>query len=237
VSKTNFVLSYERVIDGSGGSFYRGNIYREGDGIEDQLFNELPFNAMMTRFAKEVRSVDRVGVVMVRRLESPNHPGVTLSQAEVETIVKDPAAWIRSMSVPDRTVVIQDRQIATRSVLRVGHDTRAEAFGETVAVKYRMEDGDIEIECPLCGHWTPEIEAHGNVAIPVKCHQFDIEPILSFQVQGDWAFVSVEELLEVTQARRYWLPRAWNTFGSWISREDLADKITAFMKEKEHVQR
>ena len=47
-----------------------------------------------------------------------------------------------------------------------------------------------------------------------------------------WAVVRVETLLD-KKYERYFLPRAWNTSGPWITHEDLQKKHEQYIKEKQ----
>lgn len=156
-----------------------------------------------------------------------------LEAAEIELIRTDPAAWIRSMTIPDRTVVISDRK--TASTLRVGHDTLADAFGD----KIYLAKKDGLVECPGCGRWKGKVHTVVPGCISEYCSDCDLK--LPGDDHDKWMSVDTGILLTwsggvgCVRIDRFFIPRKWNETGPWISRADLSEKYHEFIEEKDNV--
>lgn len=125
----------------------------------------------------------------------------------------------------DVTVVVRDRPVSEERVkvhIRAGYDTLADAFGDNVYVRYR-DDGCVE--CPCCGRWHARIEGEDLVC---RCHP----TITPAKLCGSWVELPTFDLVfGVPGVARFYLPRAWNISGPWISREALSEKYGKFIKE------
>ncbi len=125
----------------------------------------------------------------------------------------------------DVTVVVRDRPVTQERVkiqLRAGYDTLADAFGDNVYVRYR-DDGCVE--CPCCGRWHARIEGEDLIC---RCH-ITVTPA---KLCGSWVELPTFDLVYgAPGVARFYLPRAWNISGPWITREALAEKYRTFIKE------
>jgi hypothetical protein len=181
--KDELHLDY-RLEDGS----YGGTIWSRKDDQTDVLthFWGRSFAQMMSKLAKRLRESEEGTTVHLTRLETDKE--IKLDKATVELLRTDPAAAIRMMHVPDRTVVVRDpvsgkeygeplvRRVM-RSQLRAGHDTLADAFGERV---YCRRKGN-RVEDPVTGRWSKlcRTEFHrppepGQVYVNVTVYQGDM---------------------------------------------------------------
>ena len=105
-----------------------------------------------------------------------------------------------------------------RSQLRVGTDTLADAFGDSVYIAAR----GAEVECPVCGTWCSEYHER---------FQCDCGAQFAARVQGRWAAVDIYELLPMSE--QFFLPRAWNPEPPYISAADLRALYETFTNERE----
>jgi hypothetical protein len=197
---------------------------------------------MMSKLAKKVRTF-YCGVpnVILHRFEVSGE--YKLSESTVQLLNDDPAAAIRSMSHPDRKVVIPrivcapKDELVTQSLLRAGHETLADAFG--FYTYFRLKNG--KIECPHDGRWKEYsvVTAYNTPGVYYQGPVTDEYSTLWFSpniVNEKWARTFTKTLLDVWKKKglsRYFLPRAWNKSGPWISHEDLKQKYETFCKERE----
>jgi hypothetical protein len=125
----------------------------------------------------------------------------------------------------DVTVVVRERPVSQERVkihIRAGYDTLADAFGDNVYVHHR-DDGCVE--CPCCGRWHARIE---DETLVCRCNG----SITSAKLCGSWVELPTFDLVfGVPGVARFYLPRAWNNSGPWISREALSAKYVKFIKE------
>lgn len=156
------------------------------------------------------------------RVHQGNQPIVVeLSSADAKLLREKAEVFTDATSFVSRSVAGAKRsEVPQLRPLRAGHDTLADAFGEKLYCSTR----DNSVECPVCGRWH-RISAQ---KITVGCVT---GLLLSYEMRDNWAVASIEELL-ATQRTRYFLPRAWNTSGPWVSHENLQKKYDEYLKEK-----
>ena len=128
-----------------------------------------------------------------------------------------PHRYIEALSPEPRRIVLRvDDKVSMGSAvmtsIRAGVDTFADAFGDRLYFRYKGG----KVESPLTGRW---IEEDGQL--------FDCEE------HERWLSLSTDQLLH-TQRERYFIPRAWNTSGPWITHEDLQKKYDKYIEEKEN---
>jgi len=187
-------------------------------------FENISFAKMMTALAREARTYEEVEGIVLERKET-SKPYV-MSSTEINQLVTDPAAAIRSMTVPDLKVIVLDK----KPILRVGHDTLADAFGDSVYCS-RKETG--EVECPFCGRWAPLVTSMSEeFQMSLRCGKCNCRLGPVRESQGNWFPISTDVLLECCQ-ERYYIPRSWNKTGPWIGHEDLRRIYEQYKKEKE----
>ena len=155
-----------------------------------------------------------------------------LDAATTELLRTDPVQAIRSLNpqsvaqpvgTPTRSRTVISQKMAP--VLRAGHDTLADGIGDEV---YSARNATNEIECPVCGRWTPTVDAAQE---RFWCPGCDV--LLRVRMAGHWAVFQTEELLALNKPR-YYLPRAWNKTRSWISFQDLTEQYNTWKKIKEN---
>lgn len=234
-------LEHKRVHE-----LYQGKVYRGDTVVFD--FGGLSFADMILDLSKILKDEDEVW--MKRTDREGLHP-VALSKAEVALLREHPEDYINSFSLPPIRVITRD-EVRPRDVLRVrvraGHDTLADAFGDEVYCRYK----DNKVESPFTGRWRPPDVVQtpeGTRRALLQVHLGDPE-LVKRQVEGgpqlrlvpegepQWAAIKTEALLKFAQvfgADRYYLPRAWNQPGPWISHADLQKKYDEYLKEKEDV--
>lgn len=130
----------------------------------------------------------------------------------VKELMRDPSRVADLLSVESRTVYVRDDS----PILRSGIDALADTFGDVV---YCRADtiGSGHIECPGCGRWGASCIACGFT--------------FAGEYQGQWFGASVSALL-ASGLNRFYLPRKWNEFGQWITKDALAAKYEKFSKER-----
>lgn len=144
---------------------------------------------------------------------------------------EDPVAFLRMMDPvlgrPQRLDVSMSTRKEHPQVLKpqpipAGYDTIAESFGDDVYIRRRhLSSDEVALyESPLTGRWVPAGEI-GTWTVGVN---------------NRWGRVMVKNLLS-TDEPRFFLPRAWNKDGPWISREALQEKYDEFCKEREECTR
>jgi hypothetical protein len=228
----NVKLTYKRV-----GDSYEGVL--EG-GPEDQplTFSGFSFAIMMTNTHRLLMLHPEAGLFIKRT----DRDGLLLSQLEpalLQLLRTDPVAYIKANSLPDRVLDLRgpqrtsklaksDDHVVPRSTgLRHGHDTLADAFGEVV---YARMKGAL-MEHPATGRWADL----RTIEHWFGSHDTELQ-IVDNDKKSGWLLLKVELLLK-THAERFYYPREWNEFGSWITREQLQAKLDQFRKEKAHVTR
>jgi hypothetical protein len=209
------------------GDLYYGSFSFCIDGEDTKVeFDQHTFPRMMSRLAQHLREQSEVTGVVLTRLEL-GQSEYTLDLDTVELLRKDPAAAISSMMHESRTVHIGRHRSASSppNLLRAGHDTVAAAFGDEV---YLAIDNQGRHECPGCGRWSPR-RTHGTVC----CDKLECQLALSGVTHGGrWFSAATQQLLDAHRPR-YYLPRAWNPSGGWISYEDLNVLFRDYSKERD----
>lgn len=168
---------------------------------------------------------------LVMRRKEAAYP-MTLPAGLEELIRQDPAAAAAALSPPPQRVVV-GRSVKTnqvrRVVLRTGHDTLADAFGQVVYVVAR-KSFPMKVESPITGRWSDTYEYKGLL----YCHEVRI--VSDVLAQKRWVTMQVEDLL-ATNSPRYYLPRSWNVLGfrGWIDHQTLAEMYAAYQQEKASV--
>ena len=239
----DLVLRYRRVGNNS-----TGELLRRVSGEEPTqwgFFTEVTFDVMINALSHLLYSNQDIERVFVERTDRANLTPYMLDQRTVELIRTDPVAAVASMTVTTHAPSQVEHQTKAARVKRVtppiaaGLATFADAFGESVYLKVRGH----EVECPGCGFWSaytrPEqldAAAIGDLVTSFvclkKCRTLQKDSPIVLYVSKAWASVSVEELLK-TPLEGFYLPRAWNENGSWVTRLTLETKYLEYLEEKE----
>lgn len=222
-------LCYRR----STGELSTGHIFLVEQGVEPteeevlEGFTDLPYKEMISRFSAALAEHPDVGGC-IQRTDRAGLLPYFLHKTELETLRKDPVTYIRNTTftmesaAPGKgTTVRRGTPVVVTPPLRAGFDALAEGFGEELYVRRRGE----EFECPGCGFWRP-------TASPQHEH-CKLEMVLTLRpVNDNWISVQVLELAK-SNAPRFYFPREWNVWGSWITREHLREMYHRWLKEKE----
>ncbi len=240
-------LEYKR--DGHGMTS-SGRILSNDNGLvtEEGDFTGLHFKDMMKHVAAVLRNWKEDETpdidVVVQRTDRGGLQPYKMDKQTVELLRKDPVAGIEALSfdAPSPSNAVAQVEAARSPpaptpVLRRGHETLIDAFGESVGFRVRGH----ELECPGCGFWgmftTPGLlkdpSRAGTVfktafVCPKKCATRFI-----VSCHAAYGYVDVSFLLEQTKLEKFYLPRAWNGGRPWVSRQDLQQKYDEYKKEKE----
>lgn len=206
----------------------------DGSGFSTDFFNY--------SFAQMMRALHLVLVeykdafVLLHRLERPGLVGYELDKETLELLRIDPVAAIKLMSPTVGSSTLpspktkSDKTIPSpQNFLRIGSETLAEAFGETVLVRCRTG----RAECPKCGRYRADYAERAGVIACVTCDFF--VPATPLGGMSEWVSVSVPDLL-ATQLERYFLPREWNKDPPWIFFDDLNQKYQEYLLKKKRVE-
>jgi len=206
------VLSYRRA-----GTLYQGN-------LDGQPFSEKDFAAMMSLVHLRLLEFPESGLTFQRTDREGLLP-IKITDDLVRLLREDPAQYIRMHSVAPVRIDLTGRTSAlaarARTVLpktsgiRAGYDTIADAFGEVVYARFR----NCNVESPESGRWVILGE---------------VEKWLGQSVNAEtpgWVSFKVADLLATTSLRFY-LPREWNPYHGWITKEQLAKLLEQFLEER-----
>lgn len=212
--KSNVELLYRRI-----GLHYSGEI----DGV---AFTSKTFEEMMMLVHARLHECPGCGL-RISRTERPGLFPVQLEPELLQLLLDDPQQYIQRHTIPDRVADLRspDRisKLAApykppRGGLRAGHDTLADAFGDSLYL--RMRAG--KVEDPCTGRWC-EVAALG-------C----LKGLQAMAVTG-WLVIATSDLLKI-DAPRFYLPREWNDGGSWITKERLQEMYDQFRKDRDKCQ-
>lgn len=215
---------YERdTAVGNGYQAYCGRIQYEGEVVP---FMGHHFEALLRLLHDKLPGEDN-SIVFIRS-DRPELAPHQLRDDLVFLIKSDVEKAIQEMSHPDMRVVV-GRLPATPSILKSCGDTLAGAFGEEVLVRRRQHT----VECPTCGKWASVIGGASHTWTIEGC-SCGLKYLLCKEMSdADWFSVRVDSLLAQSTADRFFLPREWNNFQPWVSREKLESLYNAFLKDKE----
>jgi len=185
-------------------------------------FSNLGFIDMMLGFADLLHTQPEAEAWMLRT-ERPGLSPLELDPATTQLLREDPMKAIQPMIPPPVRVFVRD-EVRPESTIKVrvrgGYDTLADAFGDEMYLRHK----DGKTECFGCGRWHPTDKS-------VVCYG-EVNEMIEGAVVGNWFVVNTARLISLC-CERYFLPRAWNESGPWISHEDLQKKYDEYLKEKE----
>lgn len=216
--QSNVDLSHRRV-----GLHYTGEI----DGVE---FMHKTFEEMMLLVHSRLLECPGYGLRITRTERAGLFP-VQLEPELLKLLVDDPLLYIQKHMTPDRSVDLRSppRRVSKlaepysvpRGGLRTGHDTLAEAFGDSVYLRLRAG----KVENPCTGRWCSILELDDDCNLKGR----------SVLLVTDWLVLATVDLLK-SSATKFYLPREWNESGSWISKERLQEMYNQFRKDREQCQ-
>jgi hypothetical protein len=213
------VLSYRRT-----GEEYSGIVFVDGE--EKWATSSSSFAGLISRLSSILRDLKVEDCRLIfRRTDRPGLRDFIASAEETTLIRLQPLEYLKRTNGYDRTVVVRDSvppEQKLKVYIRTGYDTLADAFGEHVYAQYR-DDG--KVECPCCGRWMAELD-HYNV-LSCRC----IGRITTVRICGPWVEIPTPALTHLLTVQRFYMPRAWNLSGPWISRDNLSLKFNTYLQE------
>jgi hypothetical protein len=208
-------------------TYCRTGLTYTGD-VDGEAFNGESFAEMMLRVHRRLLEKPTAGVTMHWTGRAGTLPS-QLEPALLQLLREDPDEYIRSNSVAHRVVNLRaarNAKAATqhalpRGGLRAGHDTLADAFGEDVYLRLRTD----KVEHPADGRWVPlsEFITWLGGCVVRQVHGKDSG--------RSWAIVPLQALLQ-TDTVLFYIPREWNTYGSWITKAQLMELYKKFTEDK-----
>lgn len=228
------ILAMERAEKLDDDGLHRFNGYLDVVGGEKQ--GRYPFTSKLYREAVkhlvEWARDNPEAVLLLLRLGQKPPIAAQLEPKLAMLLREDPVAFMRmmdpTMGRPQKLGISmgikKEHSVAIKpNPLPAGHDTLADAFGDEVYIRRRhLASDEVALyESPITGRWVPA----GEIGV------------WTVGVNDAWGKVSVRNLLESTETARFFLPRAWNKDGPWISAEDLRTKYDEFVKGREECSR
>jgi len=222
----DLLITFRRVGDHVVGSFAA---LTDGPAQELAPFDDIPYEAMLTGAMRMlVARADITGVVL-QRTERAGIAPFRLDGETVRVMREDPDLALRVLTYPDQ---VRDLRRAApgdapEGVLRVGYDALADTFGDRVCVRREGNKG----ECPACGRWG-RLQP-GADQLDLECTSVGCLFAVPVHAAGPrWWSVRVTDLLQSTLRPRFFLPRAWNTSGKYITRDALGVMLEQWHQEK-----
>ncbi len=155
----------------------------------------------------------------------------------LEQLRSDPLAYIKDNTGAPRVVDLRsDRKSALsqnqkdetprHNGLRHGLDTQADAFGEELYSKAKKGPaGTWLYEHPGTGRWAD----WATIAHWLRSHK--VQEVLPTEGNRGWLRLPTSTVL-ASGAERFYYPREWNEFGSWVTKAQLQAKLEQFRKDK-----
>lgn len=230
----NVKLTYKRV-----GEKYVGSIsYQTVEGtalhlMEDAFPDGIGFAEMMTKAHGFLVKLPDAGLIIQRT----DRAGLLHAQLEpklLELLRTDPVSYIKANTVPDRVIdltggkrtskLAERQEVPRTGGLVHGLDTLASAFGEALYARSKKVGSRFLYEHPATGRWADL----NTIEHWLGSHDTEVQGV---DDKRAWLLISTERLLK-TNAERFYYPRAWNEYGSWITKEQLRTKLEQFRKDK-----
>lgn len=195
----------------------------ERGAIALSTFEKASFSLMLARLAEQVSVFvgrdEKIGVTL--RRTDLTQPATRLDEETIFLLHADPVTVIRSLRPAPTKIFVRRTDPASLSPLRIGFDALAATFGDEVFIRRR---GD-QVECPCCGLWA---DMHADTLAPRRvsaCRSMACGVKLPITLRSDrWVSLETSSLLASPGRERFFFPREWNTYGPWITREDLETK-------------
>ena len=230
----NVTLTYKRVGEKFEGKFSLADV-----NALPSPFKDFDFAQMMTVASRLLKAYEAPGLI-IQRTDRPGMLPVQLEPKLFELLLTDPVAYIKANSIAPRVLDLRaeekqsalaagEKHVMPRSAgLRHGQDALASAFGERLYTRAKILG---------VGHWRYEHPGTGRWADLVTIEHWlksrETRPVFVDEKRG--YLVIATELLLQTKSERFYYPREWNTFGSWITKEQLREKLEQFRKDKSNV--
>lgn len=225
----DIVLSYRRI-----GETYTGVLQVPETEDSRVVFENKTYSEIMLETYRWLVQYPDAGLV-IQRTEREGLMPIQLAPDMLELLRADPVRYIRMHSIAPRTIDLRSGSKRTSALvagekydipkttgLRAGCDTMAAAFGETIYLRMNNK----LIEHPATGRWVSFVEVERFIGT------HNVELLITNDERGaGWATTPLKDLL-ATAASKFYLPREWNTHGSWITREQLNEMCEHFIDEK-----
>jgi hypothetical protein len=162
-----------------------------------------------------------------------------LLSSDTELFRTDPELAVRQWSY--EVEIPQSKPLPPVSIqpIPAGYTTLISSFGEYVAIRYRSsQDGKTaEVECVVTGKWTKILD---DLSYMCSIDGVDSKTSLSFSLttipfawvdrEAGWAILKTLDVLALP-AKKFFLPRPWNTNGNWVKKEQLSKLYETYLKD------
>ena len=187
------------------------------------------FKKLVNKLSDTLNAHADIDSVVFQRTDREGIMPMSLGPATIDLLRKDPLSAYRAMNF-NTSGFLTDKD--------KGYNKLSRTFGPVVYVK--MASG--RIQCPVTGEWKSlaygvktgwKIRGEGNnhdkwvPLLGVVDTAPDGANVLERIAFCHWAQVDVRALLD-TGHDKYYLPRAWNEWGSWIDRDSLEQLLKEF---------
>lgn len=247
-------MKREEHLDEKGRHCFTGYLDTVCEDTKDNIRYDFPepltYRQAMDYLIVGARAHVDARLFLLRLEQKPLPVALQFDKATACLLREDPVAFLRmmdpTMGRPQKldisTSVKKEHSVAIKpNPLPAGYDTLADAFGDDVYCRVRRGGST---ECPLCGRWGKwtKIDVGGMYADRLICDGCEVEfkGVGIPTSQGGWFKVPIVQLFSCAEALgvdRFFLPRAWNKDGPWISAEALRTKYDEFVKEREQCSR
>lgn len=229
------------------GKFRRdGDLYVAEIYVDERLqcaYMNIKYENFILALSDQLKEYPGARLLFIRTDYSDTNPWLTHT-AERDAIRDEPDKYIAANTGYDRRVLVRDQvPVSVRLNLRCSYDTLADSFGDNLYIRIR-DDG--KVECPFCGRWSAEVLDIANSIGPdggpvsnlqCKCLSTFYETTMVLpraKVVGPWVELETLLLLSCT-AKRFYLPRSWNSGSGWIAHDDLMQRYDQYLKETQNV--
>lgn len=223
---TEILMRYKRV-----GESYQGEFQVDGHVVD--LFEGISF-AQHIRLLHLLLVKHEGATVQMQRTDREGLMPIFMERDMVLMVRDDPTRYIQAHTLPHRVVDMRKKDERTSKLaekhvvpktttVRAGHDTLKDAFGDVVYLRLRSGS----VEDPVTGRFRIWHEISSQYGLP------SAEVVLIPPPGNGWVTVRTADLLAVSShVKGFFLPRAWNERGPWISREALSEKYNQYLKGK-----
>ena len=200
------------------------------DNTRDYFSEAITYRKAMDYLIVAARKHNEARLFLLRLEQKPVPVALQFDKATACLLREDPVAFLRmmdpAMGQPQKLdVSMRVRKERTTAIkphpIPSGYDTLAEAFGDDVYIRRKVVAGSVVYESPITGRWVPVTELGAWAA----------------DVNNKWAVVPVINLLHFADVEEFFIPRAWNKEGPWISASSLRNKYDKFVTERERCSR
>lgn len=196
------------------GSNYFGSFARGAEDTPYRNLDNVPWSELLRVLAEEIRDTGPKTELYAHRVDNPTLPPSRIDEETVALFYHDPVSAIRSWTIQVKEAV------AKRSLkpIPAGHSVLARMFGSHVYLSMNPRNG--QVESPITGEMVSAVKLGGGKCLPIE------------KAGKRWARVSIRRLLDESDAERFYFPRPWSNPDSWITRQELEQKLEKYLLEK-----